>query len=148
MAKTNEEGSTGTLLTITMVVGSLLGAAGGLLLAPQPGKQTRDKLRATYDTMSQTVSDFMKKYEGSLPDFFTKVKDELQDVPEQVKTELASIAKDTGETITKVREIGSVYFKDVSKTIATTFDEGKHTLASTLEEGKKLVLGKNHGEDE
>ncbi len=143
MTETNEksEGGTGTLLAITMVVGSLLGAAGGLLLAPQPGKQTRDKLRNTYDELSHTVRDLMQKYEGRLPGFLSKMKEELQDVPEQVKTEILGIAKDTGETITKVREIGSVYLKDVSKTIATTFDEGKQTLATTLEESKKMFMG-------
>ncbi|MBF0319823.1 MAG: YtxH domain-containing protein [Nitrospirae bacterium] len=144
MTKKNENGVSGALIAVATLIGSVAGAAVGLLLAPQSGDKTRAKIRESYDSVVENVNAVVKKVDDTLPEFVSKVRTELQDVPDQVKSELLILTKDTEERINKAVEKSSLYLADVKNTISSTFDEGKKTLTSTIEEGKKK-MSRNKG---
>ncbi|MBF0553802.1 MAG: YtxH domain-containing protein [Nitrospirae bacterium] len=139
MTKNDKTGVSGVFLAAATLVGSLAGAALGLVLAPQSGDKTRAKIRESYDSVVENVNSVIKKVDDTLPEFVTRVKSELQDVPDNVKSELLTLTKDTEEKINKAVEMSSLYLADVKSTISSTFDGGKKTLSSTIEEGKKIM---------
>lgn len=128
MSDNEKKGVSGALIAVATLIGSVAGAALGLVLAPQPGDKTRAKIRESYDNVVENVNAIVKKVDDTLPGLVTRVKTELQDVPGTVKSELLSLSKDTEERINKAVEMSGSYLSDV-----------KSTISSTIEEGKKII---------
>ncbi len=118
----------GSVLIVSGFVGSVLGAAAGLLLAPQSGKKTREKLQETYETVSEKMNTVVNKIDEKLPDVLTRVGSEITEVPDQVKGELASLKKGAEETLSRVVDKGTALFQDLRKTATSTMEEGKKKI--------------------
>ncbi len=53
-----KKGIPGSLLVVATFIGGIIGAVSGLLLAPQPGKKTREQLKESYDGGSRRQMSF------------------------------------------------------------------------------------------
>lgn len=63
---------------LSFIVGALAGAAAGVLLAPDKGKNTRKKVKKSMDDLSEKVKD-------SMDDLSAKVKDTVDDLSAKAK---------------------------------------------------------------
>ena len=63
---------------LSFIVGALAGAAAGVLLAPDKGKNTRKKVKKSIDDLSQKAKD-------SMDDLSAKVKDSVDDLSAKTK---------------------------------------------------------------
>ncbi|MBF0458657.1 MAG: YtxH domain-containing protein [Nitrospirae bacterium] len=131
VSENEKKGVSGALIAVATLIGSVAGAALGLVLAPQPGDKTRAKIRESYDSVVENVNAIVKKVDDTLPGLVTRVKTELQDVPGTVKSELLSLSKDTEERINKAVEVSGSYLSDVKSTISSTIKEGKKIITKS-----------------
>ena len=63
---------------LSFIVGALAGAAAGVLLAPDKGKNTRKKVKKSIEDLSQKAKD-------SMDDLSAKVKDSVDDLSAKTK---------------------------------------------------------------
>jgi gas vesicle protein len=63
---------------LSFIVGALAGAAAGVLLAPDKGKNTRKKVKKSIDDLSQKAKD-------SMDDLSAKVKESVDDLSAKTK---------------------------------------------------------------
>ncbi|MEO5355831.1 MAG: YtxH domain-containing protein [Nitrospirae bacterium YQR-1] len=134
-----EKGVSSAFIAVATIIGSMMGAVIGLVLAPQSGKQTREKIKETYGELVDSVNTIAKKVDGTLPGVLEKFKTELKDVPEHVKTDILALSKETEDRLNLAVEKGNTLISGFKTTIASTLDEGKKVLNSSFsnEEKKK-----------
>ena len=72
---------------LSFVVGALAGAAAGILLAPDKGKNTRKKVKKSMDDLSK------------------KAKDQMDDLSAKVKESVDDLSAKTKNTFSKEQEI-------------------------------------------
>ncbi|MBF0541629.1 MAG: YtxH domain-containing protein [Nitrospirae bacterium] len=120
----SKSGNTGAFVALAAAFGGIIGAAAGLMFAPQPGKDSRDQVRKAYDGMVDNINDFVHKVDEHLPDIITKIKDEVSDIPEQLKMDIKNISKDTEDRFNTVLEKGAGYVSDMNKSVTASIEEG------------------------
>ncbi|MCI4626123.1 MAG: YtxH domain-containing protein [Candidatus Magnetoovum sp. WYHC-5] len=127
MTQNNDKGSRqSSLLALTTVVGGIIGAVAGLLLAPQPGRETRNQLQKSYDNLVDNINVLVRKFDDTMPSFINKIKNEVRDLPEQIKDEIVHISKETEEKLNKVIETGTHYVLNVTDNLKTTISGKKN----------------------
>jgi gas vesicle protein len=131
------KGIPAVFLTLTTLLGSIAGAVIGLMVAPQSGKKTREKLTESYDDLSSKINDVVKKVDERVPDFMAKVKNDFKDVPEQVRDEIVSFTREAEERIGKVVEKSSAYLHEVKDSLTSTFEGGKSAGSAPVEAIRK-----------
>lgn len=88
--------------------GAALGAVGGLLLAPQSGRKTREKISSLAKELGKKVSTESKETKGRIKDVFGKVTDEATQKYNEVKNSVigkVAQVKTAGEKIDKEKYI-------------------------------------------
>ncbi len=80
----------GALLVVAAIIGIIIGAITGLLLAPQSGKKTRDQIRESYNGAVRSLNDFVQRTEEKILEKMPSVKEN----PEQVKGEILHFTKE------------------------------------------------------
>lgn len=131
MAK--NEGVSAGMVVFATVVGGVFGAVAGLLLAPQAGKKTQEKLMETYEKAEENVNNVVKKVDEKVSGVLSKIASEVKDLPEQVKTEVSRMAKEAEVTFTETVEKGSSYFDGLKGSVTTTVQEGKKKILDKKE---------------
>jgi gas vesicle protein len=139
---TEKKGIPAGFLAITTLIGSVAGAIIGLMVAPQSGKKTRERLIESYDGVSSKINDVVKKVDEKVPSIMARVKNDFKDVPEQVKGEILSFTKDAEERIGKAVERSSAYLHEVKDSLTATFEGGKGSASSTVEIARKKGKGR------
>ncbi len=137
MAK--NDGVSAGMVVLATVVGGVLGAAAGLLLAPQSGKKTQEKLLETYEKAEENVNNVVKKVDEKVSGIISKVASEVKELPEQVKSEVSKITKEAEETFNKTVEKGATYLEELKGSVSTSMNEGKKIL---LEKKEQFTSGK------
>lgn len=123
MAK--KEGIPAGMIVLATVVGGILGAAAGLLLAPQSGEITREKIRETYGTAVRNIGNVASKVDEKVASIAERVVSEVKELPEQVRSEAGKIVKEAENTFNRTLEKGSSYVNELTGSVATTLQEGK-----------------------
>jgi gas vesicle protein len=117
-------GNTGAFIALAAAFGGIMGAATALMLAPQPGKDSRDQLRKAYDGMVDNINDFVHKMDEHIPQVVAKIKEEVSDIPEQFRLDIKNIGKDTEERFNDVLEKGAGYVSEMNKSVTASIEEG------------------------
>ncbi len=125
----NKKGITGGIIAVSVVSGAVLGAVAGLLLAPQPGKKTREKISKVYGEISDQVHELVERANTDIPDMVSKASSEIRVLPDEVRKELLKLKDDTVLKIEKIVGRGK-----------SVFDEVKDNAFSSIKEGKKQFL--------
>ncbi len=133
MAK-EKKGTPGAFVVILTFVGGIIGATTGLLLAPQSGKKTRERIHESYDEAVRKTNEWIKKAEETIPEVTSKVKEGK----ERVKGEILHIGRDTEEKGRRTLEKGKSYLGDVKNTLSFSLEEGK----KKYKEEKEKHMGK------
>jgi len=125
-----KRGLSGVVFLATLV-GGILGTATGLLLAPQKGEKTREKLRETYEEAEKTIKSLMKKIGVNIPDLLSRATSDVKEIPEQVKSEVVTMKKDAEEVLSRVFDKGTGLFNEREK-MAPSPKEGKRKYKKNL----------------
>ncbi len=119
-----KRGLSGGIVFLATFVGGILGTAAGLLLAPQSGKKTREKLRDTYEATEKNINSIVKNVDEKFPHVLSKVTFDVREIPELVKSEMIALKKNAGETLSKVIDKRTAYMKEMKKTVPTSLEGG------------------------
>ncbi|MFH2069887.1 MAG: YtxH domain-containing protein [Elusimicrobiota bacterium] len=60
---------------LSFLLGGLIGAAVGLLFAPKPGRETREKLKVLIDELGEKAEDIFEEGKDKVEGFVSDVKD-------------------------------------------------------------------------
>lgn len=116
----------GGVLAASVLSGAVLGAAAGLLLAPQPGERSREKLSRAYGEISAQIHAFVERAGTELPDLVSKTSSDIKEMPQEIKKELLKFKDDT---FVKIEKVGK-----------SVLDETRNSVLSSVEDGKKLLI--------
>ena len=83
---------------LSLIIGALAGAAAGVLLAPDKGKNTRKKVKKSMDDLS-------KKAKDSMDDLSKKAKDSMEDLSKKAKDSMEDLSAKTKKTFSKEQEV-------------------------------------------
>jgi gas vesicle protein len=120
----SKTGNTGAFIALAAAFGGILGAAAGLMFAPQPGKNSREQLHKAYEGMVDNINDFVHKMDEHIPELITKIKDEVSDIPEQLRMDIKNIGKDTEDRFNTVLEKSAGYVSEMNKSVTASIEEG------------------------
>lgn len=120
----SKSGNSGAFIALAAAFGGIIGAAAGLMLAPQTGRESREQVRKAYDGMVDNINDFVHKLDEHIPEFIAKIKDEVADIPEQLRADIKNISKDTEERFNTVLEKGAGYVSEMNKSVTASIEEG------------------------
>lgn len=81
------------------VVGALLGAVAGMLLAPKSGKDTRKTLRDWSEDMGNTVKDRLQKTKDAAQDKYNQVAEAVAEKKDKVDTIKENEVSNLGEDL-------------------------------------------------
>jgi len=116
---------TGKFFLATMF-GAVAGAVGGLLLAPQSGKETREEIKKIIAKLGKEVQGTVKDTKEKVEDVFGQVTDatltKYKEVKSAVMTKVAEV-KTAGKEIDK--EKYGIVVEDVVKEFKDDFKESK-----------------------
>jgi gas vesicle protein len=116
------------------IIGALAGAVGGLLMAPQSGKETREAISKLALQISKNIKTETTETKKRVADIFGKANEEVIDKYNEVKNTVVSkvaTIKTAGEEINKEK-----YGKLVEDVVA----EFKEDLSSTKSAAEKIVV--------
>lgn len=137
MAK--KEGISGGMVALTTFIGGLLGAAAGILLAPQSGKRTQEKILETYESTAKNVGNTLQKIDDATDEFIAEITAEVKGLPEQIKGDVNRITKEAEEALSKTVQKGSTYFDELSVAVTDSVQEGKKKF---VEKKEQIIQGK------
>ncbi|MBF0518713.1 MAG: YtxH domain-containing protein [Nitrospirae bacterium] len=138
MSKNEEnKGVSSAFIAVATVLGSMAGALLGLVVAPQTGKQTREKIKETYSGVVDSINTVVKKVDGTLPGVLEKFKTELKEVPEQLKSDIITLSKEAEGKMNEAVEMGSTIISGFKNTISSTLDDGKKVIAAKFDNDEK-----------
>ncbi|MBF0464861.1 MAG: YtxH domain-containing protein [Nitrospirae bacterium] len=138
MSKNEEnKGVSSAFIAVATVLGSMAGALLGLVVAPQTGKQTREKIKETYSGMVDSINTVVKKVDGTLPGVLEKFRTELKEVPEQLKSDIIMLSKEAEGKMNEAVEMGSTIISGFKNTISSTLDDGKKVIAAKFDNDEK-----------
>lgn len=116
----------GSFFLATMI-GAVAGAIGGLLLAPQSGKKTRDDLRKIALKLSKEAQGTVKDTQQKVKDIFGEVSDKAMAKYKKVKSAVmdkVAEVKTTGKELDKKKY--AILVEDVVKEFKDDFKESKN----------------------
>ncbi|QWR76121.1 YtxH domain-containing protein [Candidatus Magnetomonas plexicatena] len=138
MSKNEEKkGVSSAFIAVATVLGSMAGALIGLVIAPQSGKQTREKIKETYSGLVDNVNSVVKKVDGTLPGVLEKFKTELKEVPEHFKSDFLTLSKETEGKFSQAVEKGNTIISGFRNTLSSTLDDGKKVIAAKFDSDEK-----------
>lgn len=129
----NKKGLSGTVMAISVLAGTVLGTVAGLLLAPQAGKATREKLRKTYDEISDQMNGLVGKANDEIPVIVSRVSSEIRGLPDETRKGLQALKEDTLRTIGKATDQGKAVLEGVRAMTETSMEEGKRRFQEEKE---------------
>ncbi len=95
-----DRGYSGAAVALSFILGGTLGALAALLLAPEPGEQTREKIRGLASNVRDRTSDLAEDLREKVEEVLDKGRDTLQE-----KKSILSAAYDAGrEAMDRERE--------------------------------------------
>ncbi len=120
-----EKGISGVVTIVFTYIGYIAGVISGLILAPQSGKKSREKIRETYTEGKENIDTLMKKADEKVPEVLSRVTSDIKNVPGQVRNEIIAKKHEAEETLSKVVNKGKLYLEDIKKTASSSLKEGK-----------------------
>ena len=118
---------------LTGLLAAAAGAVGGLLLAPQSGKKTREDIRKMLNRLTKEVKTGIKDTREKVEEVFGKVTDEAMAKYKRIKT---AVMEKVAEVKTAGKEIDKNKY---SMIVEDVVEEYKSDLKSTKDGAKKLM---------
>ncbi len=127
-----------SLTPIFAVLGGLAGAIAGLLLAPGPGRETREKLKRNYNDLVNDINAIVRNVDEKVPVVMDKVSSIVKETPDKVITEVDYVNKEVSDRVNKVMDRGTELYDVIKKTTISSIDAGKKTYKKEIKkkEGK------------
>jgi gas vesicle protein len=118
---------------VATVVGAIAGAVGGLLLAPQSGKKTRDNLK-------KMALNLTKEVQGTVTDTKEKVVEVFGDASDAAMDKYKEIKSTVMNKVVEVKAAGKEIDKEkYAAIVEAVVDDFKSDLSTTKNGGTKLV---------
>lgn len=130
-----EKKTSGGLIVVATAIGAVLGAAAGIILAPQSGKKTQEKLQEVYTKTAENITSIASTISDKANEVLPKAVAEVKEMPGQIKEGVEKIADDTKEAYNKVKEKTEGYVSDTKKTVTTSIEEGKKKFKEVSKKG-------------
>jgi gas vesicle protein len=119
---------------LTGLVGTLVGAIGGLLLAPQSGKKTREEIKKMLSKLNKEVETGVKDTKEKVVEIFGNASEEATNKYKEIKS---AVMKKVAEVKTAGKEIDKEKYSMIVDDVVIDF---KEDLKSTKDGAKKLVV--------
>jgi gas vesicle protein len=113
------------IVVLASVIGGILGASAGLLLAPQPGKKTQEMIKEAYSNALDNLSTLAKSIDNKANELLSRVTEDLTEMPDHVKSEIEKLKESAENLYASSVDKGKTYLEDIKKTISTSIEEGK-----------------------
>ena len=118
---------------LASLLAATAGAVGGLLLAPQSGKKTREDIKKMLVKLSKEVQTGVKDTKGKVEEVFGEATDEAMNKYKEIKTAVM-------EKVAEVKTAGKEIDKDkYAMIVEDIVDEYKSDLKATKNGATKLV---------
>lgn len=117
----------GNKFFLATMIGAVAGAVGGLLLAPQSGKETRDEIKKMMTKLGKEMQSTVKDTKEKVEDIFGKATDVTVAKYKEIKTAVmnrVAEVKATGKEIDKDKY--AILVEDVIKDFKSDFKETKN----------------------
>ncbi len=121
-----KEGIPARIIVLATVIGCLLGAMAGLLVAPQSGEITRENIRETYGTAVKNIKNIPSRVDEKVASIAEKVVSKAKELPEQIISEAGRIAKEAEITLNRTVEKGSAYVHKLRESAGLALQDGKN----------------------
>lgn len=118
---------------LTGLFGTLIGAIGGLLLAPQSGKKTREEIKKMLSKLNKEVETGVKDTKEKVVEIFGNASDEAVAKYKEIKS---AVMKKVAEVKTAGKEIDKEKYSMIVEDVVIDF---KEDLKSTKDGAVKLV---------
>ena len=118
---------------LTGLVGTLVGAVGGLLLAPQSGKKTREEIKKMLSKLNKEVETGVKDTKEKVIEIFGNASDEAVAKYKEIKS---AVMNKVAEVKTAGKEIDKEKYSMIVEDVVIDF---KEDLKSTKDGAVKLV---------
>jgi len=119
---------------LTGLFGTLIGAIGGLLLAPQSGKKTREEIKKMLSKLNKEVETGVKDTKEKVVEVFGNASDEAVAKYKEIKS---AVMKKVAEVKTAGKEIDKEKYSMIVEDVVIDF---KEDLKATKDGAKKLVV--------
>ncbi len=119
---------------LTGLFGTLVGAIGGLLLAPQSGKKTRENIRKMLLKLNKEVETGVKDTKEKVVEVFGNASEEALNKYKEIKS---AVMNKVAEVKTAGKEIDKEKYSMIVEDVVIDF---KEDLKATKDGAKKLVL--------
>jgi gas vesicle protein len=118
---------------LTGLIGTLVGAVGGLLLAPQSGKKTREEIKKILLKLNKEVETGVKDTKEKVVEIFGNTSDEAIAKYKEIKS---AVVNKVAEVKTAGKEIDKDKYATIVEDVVTDF---KEDLKATKNGAVKLV---------
>jgi len=118
---------------LTGLLGTLVGAIGGLLLAPQSGKKTREDIKKMLSKLNKEVETGVKDTKEKVVEIFGNASDEAVSKYKEIKS---TVMNKVAEVKTAGREIDREKY---SMIVEDVVEEFKEDLLATKDGAVKLI---------
>jgi len=118
---------------LTGLIGTLVGAVGGLLLAPQSGKKTREEIKKILLKLNKEVETGVKDTKEKVVEIFGNASDEAIAKYKEIKS---AVVNKVAEVKTAGKEIDKDKYTAIVEDVVTDF---KEDLKATKNGAVKLV---------
>lgn len=118
---------------LTGLVGTLIGAVGGLLFAPQSGKKTRDEIKKMLSKLNKEVETGVKDTKEKVVEIFGNASDEAVNKYKEIKS---AVMNKVAEVKTAGKEIDKEKYSMIVEDVVLDF---KEDLKATKNGAVKLV---------
>lgn len=118
---------------LTGLFGTLIGAVGGLLLAPQSGKKTREDIKKTLLKLNKEVETGVKDTKDKVVEIFGNASEEATNKYKEIKS---AVMNKVAEVKTAGKEIDKEKYTMIVEDVVVDF---KEDLKSTKNGAAKLV---------
>lgn len=118
---------------LTGLVGTLVGAVGGLLLAPQSGKKTRDEIKKRLTQLNKEVETGVKDTKEKVVEIFGNASDDAVNKYKEIKS---VVMNKVAEVTTAGKEIDKEKYSTIVEDVVKDF---KEDLKATKDGATKLM---------